>query len=372
MQIRIAVAFLACLLAACSAVERITGGDKVDYRSSAVKTPGLDVPPDLTQLSRDSRYQAQGGTVSASTFQSSPTAPIAGAGVSPPVVAPVSAGEMRIERAGNQRWLSTPVTPEQLWPQLKAFWEERGFKLAVDEPLAGVMETDWAENRAKIPDGAIRSVLGRVFDSFYSTSERDRFRTRVERTDSGSEIYISHRGMEEVYITEFKDQLRWQPRPVDAQLEAEFLSRLMQKLAAKEASATTAAVSPAVAEVAARARVLGDTPGAAMQIDEGFDRAWRRVGLALDRSGFTVEDRDRRGGLYFVRYVDPSQAGKEEPGFFKKLFGAATPQLGPERYRIAVKPDGEQTTVAVLDAQGAPEAGPVGKRIVALLVEDLK
>jgi outer membrane protein assembly factor BamC len=126
--------------------------------------------------------------------------------------------------------------------------------------------------------------------------------------------------------------------------------------------------------VAARARLIEDAPGAAMQIDEGFERAWRRVGLALDRTGFTVEDRDRSGGLYFVRYVDPAQAGKEEPGFFSRMFSGSgkSGSQNPSRYRIAVKASGDRTTVSVLDAQGAPESSEVGKRIVALLVEDLK
>jgi outer membrane protein assembly factor BamC len=166
----------------------------------------------------------------------------------------------------------------------------------------------------------------------------------------------------------------WQPRPTDPQLEAAFLSRLAQKLNTKEdTTKTAAAVKPAEATpTAARARVLEGTPGAAMQIDEGFERAWRRIGLALDRTGFTVEDRDRSGGLYFVRYVDPAQAAKEEPGFFGRMFGGGKPTQNPGRYRIAVKASGDSTTVSVLDAQGAPESGNVGKRIVALLVEDLK
>ena len=360
---------LACALTGCSSVESFVAGDKIDYRSAGTKTPGLDVPPDLSQLARDSRYQSQGGSVSAASFQAG--TPASAASPTASTVAVKSVGEVRIERQGNQRWLSTPLTPEQLWPQLQSFWKENGFNLTVDQAAAGVMETDWAENRAKLPNDFIRNTIGRVFDGLYSTGERDRFRTRMERSASGTEVYISHRGLVEVYRGALKDSTGWEARPPDPQLEADFLARLLVKLGIKEEQAKAAVSNATTAP--ARARVLEDRPEAALQMDDSFERAWRRVGLALDRSGFTVEDRDRGQGLYFVRYVDPASAGKDEPGFFAKLFsGDKNENTGPARYRVAVKSEGSGSTISVLNAQGAPENGATGKRIVALLVEELK
>jgi outer membrane protein assembly factor BamC len=365
---------LALAVAGCSTVESFVSGDKIDYRSAGTRTPGLDIPPDLTQLARDTRYQQTGGAVSAAAFQANAATPAAAPQAST-TVAPQQVGDVRVERQGNQRWLATPMSPELLWPQLQAFWKERGFTLSTDQPDAGVMETDWAENRAKLPNDIIRNTLGRVIDSFYSTGERDKFRTRVERTASGSEVYISHRGMEEVFTSQSKDNTVWQPRAADPQLEAEFLSRLMVRLGVKEEAARSAVVAAAGPAPQARARLLTGQPGAALQVDDGFDRAWRRVGLALDRGGFTVEDRDRAQGLYFVRYIDPGKSMKSEPGFFSKLFsfGAKDDGAGgPARYRVSVKADGDRSTVTVLNAQGAPEGGEVGKRIVGILVDDLK
>ncbi|MBA3624971.1 MAG: outer membrane protein assembly factor BamC, partial [Methylibium sp.] len=190
-------------LAACSSINKTLEGDKVDYRTTGSKTVSLEVPPDLSQLQRDSRFQSTDGTISASTIQ----APAAAA--SAPVVtavAPAVTGEVRIERAGSQRWLSTRQSPEQLWPQLLAFWQERGFSVELEQPATGVMETNWAENRANLPQDFIRRTIGRVFDSAYETGERDRFRTRLERApDGGTEVYISHRGMVEVYTSERRD-----------------------------------------------------------------------------------------------------------------------------------------------------------------------
>jgi len=364
-------------MSACSSIENLAAGDKVDYRTAGSKTGGLEVPPDLTQLARDSRYQQPGGTVSATTYQAAgSTAPVA-----TNVVAPNNISNMRIERQGTQRWLVTPLTPEQLWPQLQAFWKERGFTLVTDQADAGLMETEWAENRAKLPKDLIRSTLGPLVDSLYSTGERDKFRTRVERSASGTEVYITHKGLSEEYANDRKDGTIWQSRPSDPQLEAEMLQRLIVKLGAREeqaktivATGTAAGTATAAPATPARARLVAGQPAATLQVDEGFDRAWRRVGLALDRSGFTVEDRDRTQGLYFVRYVDPAQAGKEEPGFFSKLFsfGKSESLTGPTRYRVAVKAEGERTVVSVLNAQGAAENGDAGKRIVNLLLEDLR
>jgi outer membrane protein assembly factor BamC len=132
-----------------------------------------------------------------------------------------------------------------------------------------------------------------------------------------------------------------------------------------------AAATPA-STTAARARVLTGQAGTALQVDENFDRAWRRVGSSLDRHGFTVEDRDRSTGTYFVRYADPRFAGKEDPGFFSKLFGSAGNEGAPARYRVNVKGDGERAIVTVLNAQGAAESGEAGQRIVSLLLEDLR
>ena len=273
-------------LGGCSTVGDLLSGDKIDYRTnSSNKTAGLEVPPDLTQLKRDSRYQqVQSGSVSAAAYQAGTPAAAVGP-AQPAVVAPQAVGDVKLERLGNERWLRTSLTAEQLWPQLQSFWKERGFVLVQDQSAAGVMETDWAENRGKIPLDFIRATVGKVFDSAYSTGELDKFRTRVERSAAGgSEIYISHRGMIEVYRGERKENTVWQPRLADPQLEGEFLARLMQKLGATEEVAKAAVVASGGSSTSVRARLVEGRPSPTLQVDDGFDRAWRRVGGALDRS----------------------------------------------------------------------------------------
>jgi len=380
---------LSLSLAGCTITEGLFGS-KVDYKSGAGKTAALEVPPDLTQLARDSRYQSQGGVISAAAAAATPGGGSNAAAVqtATPGVAVTARGEVRIERQGQTRWLVTPLTPEQLWSQLTSFWQQRGFTLDVADQQIGVMETNWSENRAKLPDDAIRNTLGRVLGNLYDTGERDRYRTRIERTPGGSEIFISHRGIAEVYVGERRDSTTWRARPSDPQLEAEFLSRLMVALGggdtsrdvrtAKDDPAARTAVAAVLAapEQAARARNVAGRPTPTLEVDDPFDRAWRRVGLALDRSGFTVEDRDRAGGLYYVRYVDPASAGKDEPNWFQRtwasLWGDKTANQNAVRYRVAVQSSGDKTTVSVLTSAGAPENSENGRRIASLLLTELR
>ena len=366
------VAVVACalalsLLAGCSSIGNMLQGDRVDYKTSGSKAPSLDVPPDLTQLSRESRYVVPGTAVTASSYQvgqSAPTVPTAA----------LSVGDVRVERAGSQRWLVVNRPADKLWGPVRDFWLEGGFLLSLDQENLGIMETDYAENRAKLPQDFIRNTLGKVFDSLYSTGERDKFRTRFERrADNGTEIYISHRGMIEV-VTGGRtagtggDSTIWQPRPSDPELEAEFLRRLMAKLGVSNEQ-SKALVAAGVTKQTSRVATVNNVP--VVQIDEGFERAWRRVGLALDRTGFTVEDRDRAQGTYFVRYVEPV-ANKSEPGFFSKLFSSSPSAIPPLKYRITVKSQGESTVVSVLNTQGAAESSANAQRIVQVIADDLK
>jgi outer membrane protein assembly factor BamC len=363
------------LLAGCGSI----GGDSTDYRSTVVRQQPLDVPPDLTQLARESRYQSQGGVVSAAAANA-PAAPRAAAQApGAPAVALTTAGDLRIERSGQQRWLVASQPPEQLWPQLRPFWEGRGFQIAMEDAKAGVIETNWAENRGKLPKDVVRNVLGRLAGNLFDTGERDQFRTRLERVDLGggkvgTEVFISHRGIEEAVISPTgardDDSTRWKLRPSDPQLEAEMLARLMVALGGVRDEPAARAVVAAAPEAPSRARLVVD--GTALEIDEAFDRAWRRVGLALDRGGFTVEDRDRTLGLYYVRYIDPKSSGTEEPGFWSRLIGKTDNPLEVRRFRVVVRANGAQTVVAILDAAGNVDKGETGRRVASQLFGELR
>ena len=367
----VALTAIALSLAGCTTIFE---SDKVDYRG-AKKAANLEVPPDLTALQRDNRYAVPDGkgVATASGFQQQmgaqgAMAPVAGS-LQP--IGPVSTDAVSVQRNGDQRWLVVKQTPEQLWPQLRQFWENQGFAIETESATTGTMETNWVENRSKIPQDFIRRSIGKVFDSAYSTGERDKFRTRLERLPDGStEIWISHRGAEEVLQGAQKETTIWTVRPNDPGLEAQFLGRLVAQLTGvKETKPAETMV--ANAPVAPQQATL---VGNAVELNEGFDRAWRRVGLALDRVGFTVEDRDRVQGVYFVRYVDPDAASKD--GFFKKLFtfGADDKAKEAQRYRVIVKAEQGASTsqVSVQTNDGKLETGETGAKILKLLADELK
>jgi len=368
-------------LGACTTtnVSGLLDGSKVDYKSAG-QLPTLEVPPDLTTPARDNRYVVPDTGKSSATlsgYQADRAQQAKTGNINTSVLPSIE--RMRVDRAGSQRWLVINEPPEKLWPLVRDFWQENGFLIALNLPEAGVMETDWAENRAKIPQDFIRSMLGKLIDQIYSTAERDKFRTRLERNDEGgSEIYVSHRGMVEV-ATADRERIRtmWTPRPADADLEAEFLRRLMVRLGTQEEKAkqlvTTSAQAPARAAVQA-----GIGGFETLEVFEPFDRAWRRIGLALDRVGFTVEDRDRQKGQYFVRYADTDAVdmGKkdEEKGLLSKLqfWKSNDPVVKAEQYRVHVRQFAGKCVVQILSKEGSQANTQTTRRIVALLHEQLR
>jgi len=365
---------LSLVLSACSG--SLVESKKIDYKS-ARQLPPLEIPPDLTAPTRDDRYAVPDvsprGVATFSAY-SSDRAAQPQTQASTEVLPAVE--NMRVERAGTQRWLVVPGKADVVWPKVKDFWLELGFVVNIDRPEIGVMETDWAEDRAKIPQDFVRSAIGGVLDGLFSTPERDKFRTRLEagRDPNTVEIYISHRGMVEIFPTEAKDTTIWQPRPADPELEAEMLRRLMVRLGAQEERAA-AAVAAAPAAEKAILRTNGGKASLAMQ--ESFDRAWRRVGLALDRIGFTVEDRDRSKGLYFVRYVDPDAdvRGKKSDGFLSKLaFWRSKEEVAASgsEYRLRVQGEGEASSITVMTREGGEDSSETARRILTLLQEQLR
>jgi outer membrane protein assembly factor BamC len=367
----VVVATAAALAAGCSwDLDR-----KVDYKSAG-KLPPLEVPPDLTRPGRDDRYAVPDTNPSGSATYSQYNAERQRTRSSARSEVLPSSDIAQLARDGNTRYLIVRETPEKLWPVLREFWQENGFLLKIEMPEAGVMETDWAENRARIPQDPIRNVLGKYLDQIYSSGERDKFRTRVERLPDGrgAEVYISHRGMVEQIINSRQgtgfDGTVWQPAPANPELEAEFLKRLMVKLGTDEAKAKTQLTIPVARDE--RAKLVAEGDATTLNVAEPFDRAWRRVGLALDRVGFTVEDRDRSKGVYFVRYVDPAVDNAKKGLLDKLAFWRADEPAKAAQYQVIVKGAADDTLVQVLGKDGKPDTTGASKKILSLLYDQLK
>jgi len=279
---------------------------------------------------------------------------------------------MRVERDGDIRWLSIDQPPEAVFPKLVDFWGAQGFTVRANDPKAGLIETDWAENRAKIPESWIRTALGSILDSVWDSGERERFRTRIERVGNGTEVYVSHEQMLEKRVGYDDSQVQWQHGKEDPGLNAAMLARMLVFLGTDVDKASTMVAQaekqqrkPQVAEV--------NADGASLRVSESFDRAWRRVGLALDSGGFTVDDRDRSAGDYFVRYRDTDTGEKnQEPGFFSRMFGGSSRSEAPQ-YRLHLVQDtaGAQTLVTVLDSNGQRDNSATAQRLLSVLADKM-
>ena len=359
------------VLASCSSPG--TGDARVDYRAAAKQVTALDIPPDLTAPSSDERYQVpQSEGASVATYSGFTQG---GDGQSRVVslVLPEVQG-VRLERNGTQRWLVVNDKAENVWPTVKSFWQELGLVISSEDPAAGVMETDWKENRAKIPKGAIRNILGKVFDSVYSSGERDQFRTRLERSKKGAstEVYITHRGMTEVYAPDLTSS-KWQARANDPELEAIMLQRLMVRFGASEAQAASAVAATGTSDTPGATISTTDPAGVAslremsggsvvIVMNDPFDRAWRKVGLAIEGSSLAIEDKDRDKGLYYLRPV------KFERGWWDKLkFWKAG--ADSKRYRVQVKDEGAACVVSVMDQDGTNSS--VTKQMVETIYKNI-
>jgi outer membrane protein assembly factor BamC len=349
----------------------IMSANDIDYQSaSKTRANPLEVPPDLVSPRRDDRFaMPASGSASRAEFDRSRAEPRKADNT----VLPAVSG-MRIERQADQRVLVVDQPADKLWPVVRQFWLDNGFVLAVEDPAIGLIETDWAENRAKIPEDIIRRTIGRVFDRLYDTGERDKFRTRLDRAAANqTEIVISHRGVIEIATTTASDvKSTWTNRPADRELEAEFLRRLMLRLGAEESRATSLMAQAPAATPAATIVRTGTV--SSIEIAESFDRAWRRVGVAIDRLGFTVEDRDRAKGVFFVRYRDPTVAQEgEKKGFFSRIFSSSPTSESAEQYRVQVLGKGaDATSVSVLDKNGKPANDTNAQRMLNVLFEQLK
>ena len=363
------VVFGITVLTSCKSV---TTNDTVDYKSAgSVRGPNLSYPPDLITAQADRRYIVQDGTATMSEYN-------AAVKKSAQMRSNVMAGipGMRIARDGERRWLVVEKPAPELYPQVKDFWQENGFLLVVDSPSTGIMETDWVENRAKIAQDWIRSTIGKALDSVYDTGERDKYKTRLEVSKPGeTEIYITQRGAIEKCTTDGSGaciSTIWTPRPNDPELEAVFLARLMERLGMTQEQAK-AMVSVPLGPKTPKAKFVQDGNNQAhIELGVGFDRSWRDVGLALDRSNFTVEDRNRTNGVYYVRYVNPKDLG-DTKGFFSNLFGSKDDSsLKAKKYQVVVKGTGENSAnVYVQNADGKPENTPAGFQLLTLLTEQL-
>lgn len=332
--------------------------------------PSLEVPPDLSQISGGEVLSAdKADSTRFSEINKQQRQPIVNTRQK---VLPNYA-TIAMERAGSQRWLVVQAEAEALWFELRAFILKKGFVIAKQNPETGIMVTEWREHRPLVA-GKTKNKLSEILGSLYSTGRRDKFRVRLERGNQAGqmEVYVSHQAMEEVVANGSNAdiiQTVWQPRPTDVELETEFLQLFLVYMGESNQHAKAVLAAPVTQQH--RASLNQDNQGQSeLIINNDYEISWRRLGLSLDRIGFTVEDRDKTKGLYVVRYIDP-EGEHNKPGFFSRLFGNDKKQAS-KYYLLKLSQREANTAVDVVDKQGQKMNTETAKRILSLLYEQLK
>lgn len=377
----------ALLMTGCTFLGINFDDEKVQYETSNSRA-NLEVPPDLTPVKNEGRFDvpSRTGVVSANAEAARQAAALAGQQDPTSAMVVPETVVVKVMREGGDRWLRVNATPEQLWPVVQDFWPSVGLIVKRQDAKTGYMETEWAENKAKLPQDIIRRTIGKVLDFAYSTGEQDQYRTRIERNDDGTtDIFVTHRSMVEVVTGAQNDSTVWQPGPTDPTMEAEMLQRLAlriesefnPKLNAKAEEARAEEVHEALQPQPAPSKihVMKNEQGAveSLTLAEPFDRAWRTVGLVIDRMGFELVDRDRAAGYYLVRYLDPEyeQQEKDKQGFFTNLFGSDK-AIEPPQYRIHLSDNRLATGITVQSEDGGADQTGVAPKILNLLAEQLR
>ena len=406
------------LLASLTACDSIPFMDNTpDYKGAGRSRP-LEVPPDLTASPVSDAYSIPGSTSYSTYSQAQEDQEV---GVEKVLATPEG---VRMVRSGAQRWLVVDASAEKIWPVVREFWIDMGFAVRVENPQLGVMETEWIDAdaiNAKNEAGGYGDKFDKWLDKLSGYADKKKFRTRLDRGSQANttEIYMTHRsvtgapddGKNRVVTqlgeieTGYKNQTEIKNTnadPNEAELDAELLRRLMVKLGVEEQKSKSIVASAVTVK---HAEVVKESDGSARLIlDDQFDRAWRRVGLALDRIGFVIEDKDRSSGVFIVRYADvgiddapekkkglfeslkfwgddksePDTAAKKEDKSIMdslKFWGSDDKtKTNPEKqYRIKVEDgDKDNAFVTVVDQDGARVRTRTANRIIALMYEQLR
>jgi len=368
------------LLSACGSAS--DGGylpdQRLQYKKQREAAENLEIPPDLTTGGFDDAMDVPplGGTSTYSEYMDERAArrrTASSAQVLPEVK------DVKLRREGNTRWLEIAGSPQQLWPKIIDFWRSQGILLVEQDPSAGIMKTDWLENRAEIRRDFVTKLLRKVVDGLYSTAVRDQYRVRIEPglRDGTTDLYLTHRAMEEHLrssVSGGEASSIWELTPADPGKEVTMLRRLMVYLGASRQSQSRLAAAARQQTTKRPKSQITKGPGgeSLLIISYEYRRAWRLTGVALDRVGFAVEDRDRMRGIYYVRYDDPA-AGEEKKGWGSKLAfwrsgdKRSGDKKGVSQYQVKLMGNGTRTRVRVYDHVGQPASSVTAEHILRLL-----
>ncbi|MBT4385381.1 MAG: outer membrane protein assembly factor BamC [Betaproteobacteria bacterium] len=364
---------LLCLTIGFSIVacDTVSEKRKVDYKSSGVgsRTEPLVIPPELGTLEQSDRYAIPGdneATFSKYEKQRSVTGAVSTTDLLPEVP------DIKIGREGTYRWLIVDRSVEEIWPVILEFWMIKGFLIADQSPVTGLVETDWASDESQLSVNRLQAWVRKFIPSAFSVPERDKFWTRIERVSPNkTEIFVSHESKrQEVNITPTVREVRWADRPRDPNVEAKMLYELMLYLGLSNEVVAASGLSNDIKPMTTMISVDLPSAKSALLVSGGIDKIWDRIGIILLAIGASVESRDQEKGLYFVRYHDPDGRAVKK-GLDRLKFWQDDELTEAAIYQISITGDSETSMVTVYDESGEAVSEDTAQRILSVLQERL-
>ena len=299
---------------------RITLGDiKINYYSDKSVT-SLEVPPDLTSPSYENSFRlsefvknVKPNTVNLTNnnFEEESTKII------------VNPTDITVKKSGSRRWLIVNKNPDLVWDLTKQFLKEKGFVIKKSNKKIGVMETDFLENKPKIPSkslGLIRSFLESQIDNVsYTLPIVDSYKVIIEPLDLGekTQVNLSLFSMAEVISGSGNNETTyWQASEKNTALETEMLYSLMLYLGGESASAREKLLD-AKEEGKISVQVKDGLNGYAKLVFKlNLVDTWDNMAWAISESNIELEDKDVKERAFYIR-----TARTIDKGIMSKLFG---------------------------------------------------
>lgn len=339
------------------------------YLDASVGGP-LELPPDLTLVQSESNFELP------EVFAGDD----ADARDRIPVLAKVES--LRVEGSENLYWLSVEEPVDSLYRQVKNFWASEGYRLTLDEPVIGVMQTEWILKEVGTSQDK-RNWLERLFSKEDLSATQDQFRTRIERIQQGkSRIYVAHRGAEYNYVLDTSDRglipdeddNNWRLRQPDPELEIEMLSRLMVYLGLQRVQVDQKMANIKLFQPRAFLKLNADENSPFLIVKDPYQIAWNRIHHNLERMNFEIAESVYKSGLVDVVGIFVVNLDVEDSNKRGGLFSLSSASE-PETRQIALilsEETHELTRVEIEDIVGELDTSPEGSRFLNLLYQQIK
>jgi outer membrane protein assembly factor BamC len=348
----VACTVLAAALGACALVSK-----KDDEYIGAPTLPPLQVPPGLDQPPPNHETAVPPYPPGTAPRSKAPGPDFA----APPVVA-LEGDDIRLQSDGLLHWLVIQESVEEAWQHIRDFWAKTGTALTEEDAKLGIMETAWIPRGGGLtaypPDG---NPAGAPVEDMY--------RVRLEPVGEagGTEVFVTQRARQRA-SGEVPGQ--WVPSPSDPGQENDVLQRLMAFMGGTGVGNTGLSTAGSAQEFVKRA---GDDKSPSLVLDKPLEMAWRHVGQAVDRFGYTMVGHDRISHKFLIILGPRPPAPIKKAGWFARTFSSHKTPPAVAEYEITLTPGKDNDTVVTAGVVADTGADPDrARKILDEIYEELR